>query len=155
MRHRPPSSFARLKLRHRRRMRRGPGAPPAGLPAAGRAAAPAALLNVATLGELSALLGLDGMRPLITAFFADDSRVYAELLAALEPLDGDALAHAAHRFNGAARLLGMQGLAAQAVAVEQQAHALTPASAARAAADLRQAWRASHTMCRRLAFATD
>ncbi|MFO1336933.1 MAG: ATP-binding protein [Burkholderiaceae bacterium] len=116
------------------------------------AARSAELLDWRNLGDLCGLITLAGVRPLLGGFFADDSRARTELLAALDQADLAALPGLAHRFKGAAQLLGLRALAAQAEAIEQHVGPWAPAEAAEAAAALRRAWSASETLCRRFEF---
>ncbi len=139
----------------------GPATPPdrvAAPPPANHRAALRASIHVAdlldwrSLGDLCGLITLAGVRPLLGGFFADDSRSYAALLAALDQADSAALPGLAHRFKGAAQLLGLAALAAQAEAIEQRPGPWAAAETAEAAAVLRQAWSASEALCRRFEF---
>ncbi|HEV8688695.1 MAG TPA: ATP-binding protein [Ideonella sp.] len=123
--------------------------PPA---AAATTAAPPPLLDLASFGELCGLLTVAGLRPLIAGFFADDSRAQAELMAALARVDAEALPALAHRFKGAAQLLGFAALAALAESIETRSAPWTAAEADAAAAALSQAWSASEKLCRRMEF---
>jgi two-component system, sensor histidine kinase len=129
--------------------------PPAMLPPAhspGRTAKTPELLDLRTVSELSGLLSLDGVRPLMTGFFADDSRAYDTLLAGFARRDAGSLVTLAHRFKGAAQLLGLTALATHAEAIERHLGGWSPEEADAAAAELRKLWTASHTLCRRLQF---
>lgn len=129
------------------------GEPPAAPPAdASRAAAsrPPELLDPRTIGELCGLLSLSGVRPLMTGFFADDSHAYENLLGGIERRDAGALATLAHRFKGAAQLLGLAALASRAEAIERHLGGWSPEEADKTAADLRKLWEASRQLCRRL-----
>ncbi|MEK8034150.1 ATP-binding protein [Ideonella sp. DXS29W] len=117
-------------------------------------AKPPELLDLRGFGELSGLLTLGGVRPLLTAFFADDSGAYSGLLAALGRHDTEEMNASAHRFKGGAQLLGLAALAAQADTIEREADDWTPAQVGQAAAELRRLWAASLTLCRRLEFLT-
>ncbi|WP_374568378.1 ATP-binding protein [Ideonella sp.] len=121
-------------------------------PRATAATAEPPLLDLRTVGELCGLISLASLRPLLSGFFADDSRAYAELLAGFARQDAGALPALAHRFKGAAQLLGLAALAAQAEAIEHHRGGWSAAEADAAAAALRQTWAASHTLCRRLEF---
>jgi signal transduction histidine kinase/CheY-like chemotaxis protein len=126
-----------------------PAAQPRSEPLATGSTAP---LDLRALGELCGLITVAGVRPLLAGFFADDSHAYADLLAALANQDGRVLPALAHRFKGAAQLLGLSALAAQAEAIESHDAPWTAAAAAAGEAALRRAWAASLTLCRRLEF---
>ena len=113
---------------------------------------PPPLLDLASFAELCSLLTVAGLRPLITGFFADDSRAQAELLAGLARVDSETLPALAHRFKGAAQLLGFAALATLAETIETRGTPWTAADADAAAAALRKAWTASHTLCKRMEF---
>lgn len=120
-----------------------------GLPAAANGDA-APLLDLKSLGDLCGLVGLPAVRPMLTSFFADESRAWADLGDALSRRDADAVAAHAHRFKGAAQLLCLQQLAQRAEAVHDHAGAWDPDDADAAIVSLRVAWQATHTLCQRL-----
>ncbi len=119
-------------------------------PAPARSPAGPELLDVRALGELCGLITLDGVRPLLDGFFADEARAYADLLDGLERADRAALPTLAHRFKGSAQLLGCAALAAHASAIEQRCAGWGADEAAQAASALRRQWADTHTLCRRL-----
>ncbi|HJV72484.1 ATP-binding protein [Ideonella sp.] len=126
-------------------------------PAAAPAKAPSprgngALLDIGAIGELCGLISLEGVRPLLEGFFTDDSHAWADLQAALEHVDGADVPTVAHRFKGAAQLLGCAALAVRAEAIEHHAAPWTPADAEAEAGVLRRLWADTHTLCRRLGF---
>jgi HPt (histidine-containing phosphotransfer) domain-containing protein len=88
----------------------------------------------------------------MAGFFTDDSRAYDNLLAGFARRDAGALVTLAHRFKGAAQLLGLTALAAHAEAIEHHLGGWSPEEVDLAAAELRKLWAASHTLCRRLEF---
>jgi signal transduction histidine kinase/ActR/RegA family two-component response regulator/HPt (histidine-containing phosphotransfer) domain-containing protein len=109
-------------------------------------------LDLRTLADLCGLITLEGVRPLMASFFADDSGAYADLQAGLARVESTALPTLAHRFKGAARLLGCAALSDQADAIEQRSAPWTPHDADQAAAALRKAWAEGQSLCRRLGF---
>jgi hypothetical protein len=123
------------------RTRTAPAAPSSPLPA----------LELASFGELCGLLTPAGVRPLVTSFFADDNQIYASLLAGLAQLDQE-LPALAHRFKGAAQLLGFQALAALAESIEHRATPWTTHDAEAAIVELRRAWATADKLCRRIGF---
>jgi CheY-like chemotaxis protein len=130
-------------------------APPATSP--GKAAglrSSGALIDVGAIGDLCGLITLDGVRPLLASFFADDSRAWAQLQAALDRVDGANMPTVAHRFKGAAQLLGCMALAARAEAIEHHAEPWTTPDAEAEAGAMRRLWADTHTLCRRLGFVT-
>jgi len=112
----------------------------------------AALLDVGAIGGLCGLISLDGVRPLLTGFFADDSHAWTELQAALEHIEGADVPAVAHRFKGAAQLLGCAALAAHAEAIEHHPVPWTATEAEAVAGALRRKWADTQTLCRRLGF---
>lgn len=90
---------------------------------------------------------MDGYRPLLRGFFADNGGAFAALCQSLEmAVDRPQIARQAHRFQGAAHLLGLCRLAelGQQLAADPQGDL----PAARAA--LQRAWQASQAACRRM-----
>jgi len=116
-----------------------------------RSSGPLPALDVTNFGELCGLLTPAGVRPLVTSFFADDNQIYASLVAGLERLDQE-LPALAHRFKGAAQLLGFQALAAQAEAIELRVAPWTTEDAEAAASELHRAWASAEKLCRRIGF---
>lgn len=111
-----------------------------------------ALIDVGAIGELCGLITLDGVRPLLAGFFTDDSHAWADLQSALERVDGTNMPTVAHRFKGAAHLLGCVALAARAEAIEHHAVPWTAADAEAEAGAMRRLWSDTRTLCRRLGF---
>lgn len=107
-------------------------------------------LDVKALADLSGLLGLPAVRALAAELFSDGSGAWAELVDALQRRDAAAVSTCAHRFKGAAHLMGMAWLAERAEAVHAHAGRWTDDDADAAIVSLRMAWQASHTLCRRL-----
>ncbi|WP_374673136.1 ATP-binding protein [Ideonella sp.] len=118
-------------------------------PARGRTEAPVAV-DAKALADLSGLLGLPAVRVLVADLFGDASRAWADLIDALQRRDAAAVAGSAHRFKGAAHLMGMPWLAERAEAVHAHAGPWSDDDADAAIVSLRMAWQASQTMCRRL-----
>lgn len=107
-------------------------------------------LDVKALADLSGLLGLPAVRALAAELFSDGSGAWADLVDALQRRDTAAVSTCAHRFKGAAHLMGMAWLAERAEAVHAHAGRWTDDDADAAIVSLRMAWQASHTLCRRL-----
>ena len=105
-------------------------------------------LNLETVAELCVMLSLDGYRPLLGAFFADEAGDYAQLYPALEAGDTARVRRLGHRLQGAAHLLGLSLIA-------QHGRRLADArsddgSPVPDAPALEAAWRTSEALCRRL-----
>ena len=108
--------------------------------------------QAAAVLELCELLSAEGLRPLLTDFFADATGTRAQLNAALAGEDAAAISRSAHQIKGAAHLLGQKALADEAALVEASASVLARDRqvGALAAQRLDQAWTAAEQLCRRL-----
>lgn len=128
-----------------------PTSPPTPAPAPVPPMAPGQVrrhLNLETVAELCVMLSLDGYRPLLGAFFADEAGDFAQLCQALRAGDTARVQRLGHRLQGAAHLLGLSLIA-------QHGRRLADArsdddSPAPDAPALEAAWRTSQALCRRL-----
>ena len=144
--------------------RPAPGAAPAAEPAPSAPPRPALApgqmarhLSLDTMAELCSLLGLEGYRPLLQRFFADEGGDFQALCAALEAQDLARAAKLAHRVQGAAQLLGLKQMAQQ---TRWLARTEPPAAGGAGLAgspppdvdSLQSTWQTSQALCRRLGF---
>ncbi|MBT9598990.1 MAG: response regulator [Vitreoscilla sp.] len=109
-------------------------------------------LDLEGIGELCALLGVAGYRPLVASFFDDSSGADAALRGALNNADLRALPALAHRCRGAAELLGLRALAGLAERIENEAGAWDAATCRQALADWQQAWRLAAALCKKMEY---
>ncbi|MEK8047553.1 ATP-binding protein [Ideonella margarita] len=109
-------------------------------------------LALESIGELCALVSLAGYRPLLEDFFEDDSETFAALCLALEQPDAANLRKRAHALKGAAHLLGMKGIGAEAEGIEATADSMDGAARAAALARVRDAWQRSWALARTMGF---
>ncbi len=138
-----------------------PAAPsPAPGPAPARRARPrvrpgdlAELLDMNVLGDICVGIGIDGLRPLLQGWLADDSGARAALRAALEAGDGGQIRPLAHAVKGSAGSLGLKAVQALARRLELEADDTGPAAGAEAAAALDVLVQRSQAVCRRMGLA--
>jgi HPt (histidine-containing phosphotransfer) domain-containing protein len=109
-------------------------------------------LDLEGIGELCALIGVAGFRPLVESFFDDASGADAALRSALESADTGALPALAHRCRGAAELLGLRALAGQAERIENEGDGWDAADSRQALADWQLAWNLAEALCRKMDF---
>ncbi|MBQ0931727.1 ATP-binding protein [Ideonella alba] len=107
-------------------------------------------LGLASMRELTQLLGVDSYAPLLRDFLADDMGSQALMDAALQTLDPQALAYQAHQYKGAAHLLGLRALAEAAELIEVEAAQLDAARAAEHRQRLQALRRDSRALAQRL-----
>ncbi len=110
-------------------------------------------LDLEGIGELCALVGVAGYRPLVGAFFEDASGSVAALRNGLEHADLRNLPSLAHRCRGAAELLGLRGLAGLAGRIEHDAEGWDAAACWQALEDWEHAWHLAADLCKKLEYA--
>ena len=113
-------------------------------------------LDLVSIGELCALVGLPTYREMLHGFFSPTAQDLPQLCdALLDPGLQAQIQRRAHALKGAAHLLGLSGLATAAAEVEARADRLDTAAARDAAEHLRTTWTLSAALCARMGFLAD
>jgi len=137
---------------------RSPTPPP---PAASAPAAPqprfrasdvAAHLDMSVIGDVCVGVTLAGYQSVLASFLSNTSASSANLLAALERADTDALKPLAHAVKGASASLGLRAVHALALQIETEGAGYRPADCAAAAAQLHARLATARALLQRMGF---
>jgi signal transduction histidine kinase/CheY-like chemotaxis protein/HPt (histidine-containing phosphotransfer) domain-containing protein len=107
-------------------------------------------LSMDSIRELCALLSLEGYRPLLKDFFADQTHTFGGLCEAMLRNDGPGIDRLAHQLKGAAHLLGLKGIARWARQCQDPPPTDVPTSRMPVLRRLQQSWDRSQQLCREL-----
>ncbi|MCB1995248.1 MAG: response regulator [Rhodoferax sp.] len=113
----------------------------------------AELMDMAVVGDVCVGVGLEGYRPLLQGWLADESAARAHLTAALRAGDGGGVRPLAHAVKGSAGSLGLKAVQALARQLELEAEGMDAAALAAAAETLDTLVQRSHAVCQRMGLA--
>jgi CheY-like chemotaxis protein len=108
-------------------------------------------LDMTVIGELCVGISLEGYRPLLQGFFADESGSLQALRAALHAAETAALKERAHAVKGSAGSLGLRALQALAKEIEFEGAGFDAATCTLKADALEQTLEQARALCERMA----